>query len=401
MSHLNIAILGFGTVGKGVHHSIKSHQTRLEQVLGKSVRVVAILVKNIEKHEQSREDGVLLTTNYEEILNIGELDVIVDAIVGCEPGHTYLTQALEKGIHVVTANKEMFAHHGEELLALAKKNDVTVGFEATVAGGVPVIQTLKQLLQVNRIKRVEGILNGTSNFILSSMRKDGHSFEATLQAARENGYAEADPSNDIEGYDALYKAVVLSQLIYGEKPDEQSTIRKGITGITADYVESADELGLRFRHIVTIFRGERGVQCKVEPVLISTEHPFYQVDGVQNAVSIETDLVGNVQLQGPGAGMYPTASAILEDIIQISRPVFTEPAYLEYQEDVANSAKWVLFSKNRKLEIPYNIKVLARLSDKAAVVETEEVESILLENPLLAHFELKGNYQHRVEKVNV
>lgn len=401
MSHLNIAILGFGTVGKGVHHSIKSHQTRLEQVLGKSVRVVAILVKNIEKHEQFREDGVILTTNYEEILSIGELDVIVDAIVGCEPGHTYLTQALEKGIHVVTANKEMFAHHGEDLLALAKKNEVTLGFEATVAGGVPVIQTLKQLLQVNRIKRVEGILNGTSNFILSSMRKDGHSFEATLQAAQENGYAEADPSNDIEGYDAFYKAVVLSQLIYGENPDEQSTIRKGITDITADYVESAVELGLRFRHIVTLFRGEKGVQCKVEPVLISTEHPFYQVDGVQNAVSIETDLVGNVQLQGPGAGMYPTASAILEDIIQISRPVFTEPAYLEYQEDVANSSKWVLFSKNRKLEIPYDIKVIARLSDKAAIVETEEVERILLENPLLAHFELKGNYQHRVEKVNV
>lgn len=401
MSHLNIAILGFGTVGKGVHYSIKSHQTRLEQVLGKSVRVVAILVKNIEKHEQSREDGVLLTTNFEEILNIGELDVIVDAIVGCEPGHTYLTQALEKGIHVVTANKEMFAHHGEELLTLAKENDVTVGFEATVAGGVPVIQTLKQLLQVNRIKKVEGILNGTSNFILSSMRKDGHSFEETLLAAQENGYAEADPSNDIEGYDAFYKALVLSQLIYGVKPDEESIIRKGITNITADYVESADELGLRFRHIVSLFRGGKGVECKVEPVLVSSEHPFYQVDGVQNAVSIETDLVGNVQLQGPGAGMYPTASAILEDIIQISRPVFTKSAYLEYQEDVADLSKWVLFSKNRKLEIPYGIKVLARLSDKAAVVETEEVERILLENPLLSYFELKGSYQHRVEKVNV
>ncbi|NLP50188.1 homoserine dehydrogenase [Bacillus sp. RO1] len=401
MSHLNIAILGFGTVGKGVHQSIKSHQTRLEQVLGKSVRVVAILVKNIEKHEQSREDGVLLTTNYEEILNIGELDVIVDAIVGCEPGRTYLTQALEKGIHVVTANKEMFAHHGEELLALAKKNDVTVGFEATVAGGIPVIQTLKQLLQVNRIQKVEGILNGTSNFILSSMRKDGHSFEATLLAAQENGYAEADPSNDIEGYDAFYKAVVLSQLIYGEKPDEQSTIRKGIKEITADYVESADELGLRFRHIVTLFKGESGIQCKVEPVLLSTEHPFYQVDGVQNAVSIDTDLVGKVQLQGPGAGMYPTASAILEDIIQISRPVYSKPAYLENKKDEAYSSKWVLFSKNGKIEIPFDINVLARLSDKVAVVETEEVERILLGNPFLAIFELKGNYQYRVEKVNV
>ncbi|KPB04002.1 homoserine dehydrogenase [Bacillus sp. CHD6a] len=401
MSHLNIAILGFGTVGKGVHHSIKSHQTRLEEVLGKSVRVVGILVKNMEKHEQSREDGVLLTTNYEELLEIEKLDVIVDAIVGCEPGRTYLTQAIEKGIHVVTANKEMFAHHGEELLALAKKNNVTVGFEATVAGGIPVIQTLKQLLQVNRIQKVEGIFNGTSNFILSSMRKDGLSFEATLLAAQENGYAETDPSNDIEGYDAFYKAVVLSQLIYGEKPEEKSTIRKGITEITADYVESAAELGLRFRHIVTLFKGETGIQCKVEPVLISTEHPFYQVDGVQNAVSIETDLVGNVQLQGPGAGRYPTASAILEDIIQISRPVNSKPAYIEYQEDAKPSSKYVLFSKNGNLDIPYDITVLARFSNHAAVVEIEEVERIRLGIQDVVSFELKGNYRHTVKKVTV
>lgn len=401
MSHLNIAILGFGTVGKGVHHSIKSHQSRLEKVLGKSVRVVAILVKNLEKHEQSREDGVLLTTNYEEIINLQDLDVIVDAIIGCEPGNSYLQKALEKGIHVVTANKEMFAHHGEELLALAQKKGVTVGFEATVAGGVPVIQTIKQLLQVNRIQKVEAILNGTSNFILSSMRKDGHSFEATLLAAQENGYAEADPTNDIEGYDAFYKGVVLSQLIYGEKPNEQSTIRKGIRAITTDYVECADELGLRFRHIVTLFKGNDGVQCRVEPVLISMDHPFYQVDGVQNAVSIETDLVGNVQLQGPGAGMYPTASAILEDIIQISRPVSKEPAYLEYQGDASNSSKWVFFSNNRKLELPYDTKVLARLSDKAVVVETEEVERIILDHPLLTFYELKGDYRQSTEKVIV
>ncbi|NMH73122.1 homoserine dehydrogenase [Bacillus sp. RO2] len=401
MSDLNIAILGFGTVGKGVHHSIKSHQKRLEQVLGKRVRVVAILVKNLEKHQEFREEGILLTTNFKEIIKLPNLHVIVDAIVGCEPGRTYLEQAIEKRIHVVTANKEMFAHHGEELLALAKKRGVSVGFEATVAGGVPIIQTLRQLLQVNRIQKVEAILNGTSNFILSSMRKDGHSFEATLLAAQENGFAEADPANDIEGFDAYYKGVILSGLIYGEKPVEQSIIRKGIKEITAEYVEIADELGLRFRHIVTLFKGEKGVQCRVEPALISVEHPFYQVDGVQNAISIETDLVGNVQLQGPGAGMYPTASAILEDIIQIGRPVYSKPAYVEYQEDSEPSFKWVLFSKNGKLDIPYDIHVLARLSDKAAVVETEEVDRILLENPYVASFKLKGNYRHTVEKVNV
>ncbi|KMJ58273.1 homoserine dehydrogenase [Bacillus sp. LL01] len=401
MSGINVALLGFGTVGKGVRQSINSHQSRLEQVLGERVRIVGILVKNLEKHKESQEEGVLLTDRFEEILALPDLHVVVDAIVGCEPGNTYLKRAINKGCHIVTANKEMFAHHGEELLALAKKKGVTVGFEATVAGGIPVIQTIRQLLQVNRIQRVEAILNGTSNFILTKMRKDGHSFEDTLKLAQENGYAESDPTNDIEGHDAYYKGLVLSQLIYGQTPDEQTCTRKGITSISADYIDRANELGLRFRHIVTLFKEKGEIHCKVEPALVTSEHPFYQVEGVQNGVSVDTDLVGNIQLNGPGAGMFPTASAILEDIIQINRPVAEVPAYVEFHDERQSPSRWVLFSNEVDIKLPYDTKVLARPTYSTVVVETGNIERVLIDNPLITYFSLKGDYRHTPEKVTI
>jgi homoserine dehydrogenase len=401
MSCINVALLGFGTVGKGVYQSIASHQSRLELVLGKKVKVVGILVKNLEKHLQTKKEGVLLTDRFESILALPDLHIVVDAIVGCEPGNTYLEKAIKKGCHVVTANKEMFANHGEELLSLARKNDVSIGFEATVGGGIPVIQTIRQLLQVNRFQKVEAILNGTSNFILTSMRKDGHSFKETLKKAQENGYAEADPTNDIEGHDAFYKGLVLSQLIYGKAPDEQSSSKKGITSITANHIQRAGELGLRFRHIVTLFKKNGEIHCQAEPALVSNEHPFYQVEGVQNGVSINTDLVGNIQLNGPGAGMFPTASAILEDIIQINRPISAVPAYEDVREETQASVKWGLFSDNVDITLPYGSKILAHLDTKTVVVETENIEEVLTANPLITCFPLKGEYLKTPEKVTI
>lgn len=399
MSCINVALLGFGTVGKGVYQSIDSHQTRLEKVLGKRVKVIAVLVENLEKHKNFKEEGVLLTDRFEDILALPDLQVVVDAIVGCEPGNTYLKKVIKKGCHVVTANKEMFAQHGEELIVLAKENHVTIGFEATVGGGIPVIQTIKQLLQVNRVKKIEAILNGTSNFILTSMRKDGHSFDVTLELAQQNGYAESDPSNDIEGYDAFYKGLVLSQLIYGETPENKTTIRRGITNITSDFIQRVNELGLRFRHIVTLYKASGQIYCKSEPALVSSEHPFYQVEGVQNGVSIYTDLVGNIQLNGPGAGMFPTASAILEDIIQINREVSAEPSFIEFQEDGEDTSNWVLLSDKTDIKLPYETKVLARSDEKTIILATDNIEKILTVNPLASCFALKGAFQHTPEKV--
>jgi homoserine dehydrogenase len=399
MSSLNVALLGFGTVGKGVYETIESHQSRLKQLLGREVRVAAILVKNKEKHTSPNKE-ILLTTEMEDILSIPDLHVVVDAIVGCEPGFTYLSNAIKKGCHIITANKEMFAYHGSELLNLAKENGVFLGYEATVAGGIPVIQTIRQLLQVNRLVKIEAILNGTSNFILTSMRKDGLSFEETLQLAQANGYAEADPSNDIEGHDAFYKGVVLSQLIYGEKPLTASTTRKGITDITASFISSAERLGLRFRHIVTLFKAEGEIVLKVEPVLVSPEHPFYQVEGVQNGVSIETDLVGNVQLQGPGAGKLPTASAILEDFIQIERGVSASPCTKDYETESFPTQRWVLFS-NTAITLSSSIHIINRLDEGTLVIESDNIEEIISNNPTLSYYPLKGDYQYTPEQVAI
>src|SRR6476659_5882505 len=219
MSAIHIALLGLGTVGKGVLETIETHQGKLQSLLGKAVKISAILVKNLDKHVLE-DKSILLTNQFEEIIELDQLDVVIDVIVGKEPGFTYAKRAIERGCHFITANKEMFAHHGKELLELAEKHGVSVGFEATVAGGIPVIQTLRKLLNVNNITKVEGIINGTSNFILTNMRENQLPFEEVLVSAQEKGYAEADPTNDIEGYDAYFKGLVLSNVVFGELPNE-------------------------------------------------------------------------------------------------------------------------------------------------------------------------------------
>ena len=293
MSALHIALLGYGTVGKGVYQTIETHQEKLKSIFKKDVKIVAILVKNIEKYHAPDCD-VLLTDDYKKIVTLEKLDVVIDAIVGKEPSFHYLQQAIHRGCHAITANKEMFAYHGTQLKQLAKEQGVTLGFEATVAGGIPIIQTLRQLLQVNNIQKVQGILNGTSNFILTQMREDSCSFDTALTLAQEKGYAEADPTNDVEGYDAFFKAVILSELVFGETPNWEESIRNGIKSITREQIELFSSLGYRFKHVASIEKKEKGVKVAVKPVLVTETHPFYHIEGVQNAVSIDGDIVGNI-----------------------------------------------------------------------------------------------------------
>jgi homoserine dehydrogenase len=319
MSVVKVALLGFGTVGEGVYRTIQSHQKELKASLGKNVEIVAVLIKNKGKI-RSIDQNVLITTDFDEILRIPHLDIVMEAIVEREPCYSYLQKAIRRGCHVITANKEMFAHHGEELLRLAEKEHVTVGFEASVAGGIPIIQTLEKLLNVNRIQKVEGILNGTSNFILTEMREKNKSFQEALVVAQEKGYAEADPTNDIEGIDSFYKLMILSNVAYGKQPEWGSVDIEGISNLTASQIAEADKVGLRFKHVATIRRNQNGsLVGSVKPVLVSHKHPFYHIEGVENVVTITTDIVGSITLQGPGAGMFPTASAMIEDVVHTIR----------------------------------------------------------------------------------
>ncbi|MGP4072699.1 homoserine dehydrogenase [Piscibacillus sp. B03] len=321
MGSIKVAILGFGTVGSGVYELIEAQQERLIQLTGRRVEVVAVLVEDVSRQRDVRPD-VLVTDDFEDILRLPELDVVFEAIVGVEPGFTHLKKAIESGVQVVTANKELFAHKGIELRELAEECDVQVGFEATVAGGVPIIGALTQLLRMNRIVKVEAILNGTSNYMLTKMREEQMTIDEALSEAQALGYAEADPTNDIEGFDALFKVVILSELLTEVKVDWNQVRCSGISNLTSGDINHASTRGERIKHVGRLLIDEEGqVEAEVRPVSVDEAHKLYSIEGVDNGVVVTADLVGELVFQGPGAGKYPTASVMIEDLVLISKSI--------------------------------------------------------------------------------
>ncbi|GEK32849.1 homoserine dehydrogenase [Kurthia sibirica] len=313
MTVVKVAILGFGTVGQGIYNILKDKREHFKTTLGVDIEVAKILVRNCSK-QRDKIDAALLTDNMEDVLAVGGLDVVFEAIVGDEPAYSYLDQAIEKGINIVTANKVMFAKFGLTLQQKAAKYNVRVGYEATTAGGVPVIKTMENILRVNDVQHIQGILNGTSNYILTQMRTEGMSFEKALKAAQDLGYAEANPFDDVSGHDPFNKLMILSALAFGKQPRWSDVEVVGISEITLQQVKEADAIGKRYRHIAEVAIDETGViRAKVGPELIGQEHPLYAIDGVNNAVALDTNFIGTLTLVGPGAGMYPTASVMIED----------------------------------------------------------------------------------------
>jgi homoserine dehydrogenase len=398
MDVIKVAILGFGTVGEGVYRTIHSHAEELAAALGKKVEVAAILIKNKQKKRNISED-VLVTTDFEDIINLPQLDVVVEAIVGKEPTFTFLKEAIKKGSHVITANKEMFAHYGKELFELAEEQKVSLGFEATVAGGIPIIQTLRQLLKINRVHQVQGILNGTSNFILTEMREKNQSFAAALLDAQKNGYAEADPTNDVEGIDAFFKTMILSKVAFGEEPNWKDIELEGITSITSDLIEEAGTLGLRFKHIANIYKIRERIEGSVKPALVTKSHPFYHVEGVQNAVNVQTDIVGSITLQGPGAGMFPTASAVIEDLVFVCENKSSQlrnATAAVVNREVSKQTKeiWFVHGITKKSLNPA-IRWIEQVSDEAFIIEAahKEVDRLVNQHTNSCYFPILGEYE--------
>ncbi|MFD0828630.1 homoserine dehydrogenase [Neobacillus sp. M.A.Huq-85] len=407
---VKVAILGFGTVGEGVYRTIQTHASELEALLGKKVEVAAVLIKNNQKERKIAKD-VLITTDFNEIINLSQLDIVVDAIVGKDPAFNYLKQAIERGCHIITANKEMFAHHGKELLDLADEHQVSIGFEATVAGGIPIIQTLRQLLKVNRVQQIQGIVNGTSNFILTEMREKKQSFADALKLAQDKGFAEADPTNDVEGFDAFYKLMVLSRVAFGNAPNWKAVERVGITSITSELIEAADQLGFRFKHVVSIQKEGDTLIGSVRPVLVSKSHPFYHVEGVENAVNVYSDIVGRITLQGPGAGMFPTASAVIEDLVYVSqsnqqKKLQANPVKEALSHATGSLNNFWLISGVSRTELSPSILPVERLSDQTFIVETtdEKILQKAKEYPSLSYYPILDGtqiLQDRKEKLTV
>ena len=317
MPSIKVALLGFGTVGEGGYRILNERKEEIKRETGRVIDIVSILVRDKAK-ERLATPGIKITDDIQDILLNPDIDVIFEAIVGEEPAYTYLSEAIEKGFHVITANKAMFAKHGPALLKHAKFRGVQCGYEATTAGGIPIIRTVTNLLPADRVRRIQGILNGTSNFILTKMREEKLPFKAALHEAQTLGYAESDPTDDISGKDAFRKLMILSSLAFGTQPNWQDVSVVGIDKVTIADVAEASKRKLRYRHVADIAIDEKGVlQGSVGPVLIGPEHPVYGVDGVNNAIIIETDYLGALTLVGPGAGMYPTASAMVGDFFHV------------------------------------------------------------------------------------
>ncbi|HJF32676.1 MAG TPA: homoserine dehydrogenase [Sporosarcina psychrophila] len=319
MPSIKVALLGFGTVGEGIYRILNERKEEIKRETGCVIEIVSILVRDKAK-KRLATPGTKITDDIQEILSNQEIDFVFEAIVGEEPAYTYLSDAIEKGFHIVTANKTMFAKHGPALLKHAEFRGVQLGYEATTAGGVPIIRTVASLLPVDRVRRIRGVLNGTSNFILTKMREEGIPFKAALHKAQMLGYAEADPTDDISGKDAFRKLMILSALAFGSQPNWQDVPVGGIDRVTIEDVADASKSKLRYRHVADISVDEKGaVHGSVGPVLIGIDHPLYGIDGVNNAIIVETDYLGALTLAGPGAGMYPTASAMVGDFLQMIR----------------------------------------------------------------------------------
>lgn len=313
---VNVAILGYGVVGSGVAEVIRKNSESIAQRAGTEIRVKWIL--DIRDFPDS-PDRELLTKNADDVFNDKEVDIIVETIGGATIAAQFTRRALEAGKSVVTSNKELVASQGPELLELASKNGVSYLFEASVGGGIPIIRPLNQCLAANEIVGITGILNGTTNYILTQMKKEGKSFEAALKEAQQNGYAEQNPTADVEGHDACRKLAILSSIAYNEFVDYSNIYTEGITKITTEDMKYAEAMNSVIKLIAISRRSGDKIFARVSPAIISKDHPLANVEDVFNAIVVKGDAIGDAMFYGRGAGKLPTASAVVADIIDIAK----------------------------------------------------------------------------------
>ncbi len=334
---IGIGLLGGGVVGSGVARVLIDKGETLGELVGRPLSLEGVLVRDAAKRRPNGPPADLLTTEAGDILDNPRVDVVVEVMGGQQPALDYLLRSISAGKHVVTANKEVMARHGPDLLARALDRGVRVLFEASVAGGTPIIAPLTRDLAANEVVAIRAIINGTTNYILTRMAQQGVDFDAALAEAQELGYAEADPTSDIEGRDAAYKLAVLSTLSFRARVRDTDVHQEGISRLTARDFLYASELGYAIKLLAIAGKEGGAVQARVHPAFVPQNVMIAKVDGVLNAVEIETDLAGRVLFHGRGAGSMPTASAVVADIIDAARSLFGEtapPLALNLSEDV-------------------------------------------------------------------
>lgn len=317
---LQVAILGAGTVGTGVYKVIDHLQDEMEHKIGCGLIISKILVRDASKKRDGIDES-LLTDQWNEIIGNPDIDIVVELMGGIEPAKSYIMEALKTGKNVVTANKDLMAEHGKELLDLAEEHGCDLMFEASVAGGIPILRPLKHCLAGNHMSEVIGIVNGTTNFILSKMTEEGCGFEETLKLAQDLGYAESDPTADVEGLDAARKMAIMASIAFHSRVTFNDVYTEGITKITERDIAYAKEMDRVIKLLGVTKNTKDGIEIKVHPMLIDKNHPLASVNDTFNAVFVRGDAVGDVMFYGRGAGELPTASAVVGDILETARHI--------------------------------------------------------------------------------
>ena len=316
---IQVALLGLGTVGLGVYKVLQMQKEEMQHKIGTEIKIKKILVRNLEKAAGKIEDASVLTNNWQEIVNDDKIQIVIEVMGGMEPARTYIMEAMQAGKQVVTANKDLIAADGKELMDQAKKSGCDLLFEAAVAGAIPIIRPLKQCLAGNHLSEIMGIVNGTTNFILTKMAQDGMEFEEALALATELGYAEADPTADIEGLDAGRKVAIMASIAFNSRVTFDDVYTEGITKITAEDIKYATSMGTAIKLLATSRKVGDQYYAMVSPVMIDAKNPLYSVNGVFNAIFIHGNVLGDAMFYGSGAGKLPTASAVVADVVDCAK----------------------------------------------------------------------------------
>ncbi|WP_421038938.1 homoserine dehydrogenase [Streptococcus hyointestinalis] len=318
---IKIGLLGFGTVASGIPFLLQENGQKIEEAAKDKLEIAKVLVKDDAEKERLVAAGHAynFVTDVDAILSDDDIQIVVELMGRIEPAKTFITKALEAGKHVVSANKDLIATHGKELIALAQEKGLAFYYEAAVAGGIPILRTLANSLTSDKVTRILGVLNGTSNFMMTKMVDEGLTYDAALAEAQRLGYAESDPTNDVEGIDAAYKAVILSQFGFGMTIDFEQVDHQGISTITPDDVAVAQELGYVIKLVGDIRETASGISAEVSPTFLPKDHPLASVNDVMNAVFVESIGIGESMYYGPGAGQKPTATSVTADIVRIAR----------------------------------------------------------------------------------
>ncbi len=381
---MKLALLGYGTVGRGVVEVIRNNQSRINQNAGDEIEVKYILdIRDIDEEDVKG----LMVKDFEVILQDEEVDIVAEAMGGIEPAYTFAKASLLKGKSFVTSNKELVALHGAELIEIAHDHDVNFLFEASVGGGIPIIRPLNQSLTADEIYEITGILNGTTNFILTKMKNEGSSFDDVLKEAQELGYAERNPEADVEGHDACRKIAILSSLAFGEHVSYQDIPTEGITKVSKEDMQYASKLGYVIKLLATCKKQDNDIFARVAPMMIKDNHPLAMVNDVFNAIFVKGNAIGDVMFYGKGAGKLPTASAVVADIVDAVKHKGThiisrwgrEKIELKDKQKV-KTRYFVRMQKDDLIintllkEMFNNIEVVDALSNEYAFITAEETE---------------------------